>query len=367
MTKNQIEINGSIDRYSYSANYFRQALKNCSEGPVTVLVNSYGGDVNEALNICNQIAEHGDVTVDYIAFNASAVTLFGLYAKKSRISADALYLIHKASVWVDTWGTMNEDQLEAAISDLQEQKKTAEVATLTLAKCYVNKSGKPLAEILQMMKEAKWLTAEEVVNAGFVDEVIESKCKKKPAVSNDVAAIFSANGIPLPDTVEKTDEPEDAKTAAFLSDLKDTLSNFFSKNNKNVIMNKDFSFMNQVAGVDGFEVKNDTVTLTIAQMTAINEALKNADTAKTDHTNALSTAHGERDTAKNDLTTVVTGLDALDDTVKNAADNTAKLAAVKALIEKRPGVEASASEGKDNHPGSGDDLILDSVNQFFDE
>ncbi|MDR3142972.1 MAG: Clp protease ClpP [Tannerellaceae bacterium] len=367
MAKNLITVNGSIDRYSYSSAYFMYMLKNCDSGPVRVKVNSYGGDVNEALNICNQIAEHGDITVEYISFNASAATLFGLYAKESIINSDSLFLIHKATVWVSNWGTMNDDQIEDAIKEMQKQKKTAEATTLTLAKCFADKSGKPVAEILTMMKEAKWLTAEEAVNAGFVDKVTESKCKKKPAVSNDLAAIFSANGIPLPFAETENEEPEENAIMSALSELTGTLKNIFPKNHKTDFMNKDFQFLNKTVGVDGFEVKNETVAVSLAQLTALNDALKKAEEEKTANATALTSACSERDAAKNDLESVITGLNGLDNTVKDAQDNAAKIAAVKALIESRPGVPANNGEGKDNHPGSGDEFVYDDVNNFFNE
>jgi ATP-dependent protease ClpP protease subunit len=338
----------------------------CEAGAVRVQVNSYGGDVNEALNICNQIAAHGDITVEYIAHNASAATLFGLYAKESVIRSDALYLIHKASVWVDTWGRMNGDQIEDAIKELKAKQKTAEVTTLTLAKCFAGKSGKPVSEIFSMMKEARWLPAEEVVKAGFVDRVIEAGYKKKPVVSDELAAIFSANGIPLP-VSSVSDEPEENAILSAISELKSSIRNIFPKNHKNDLMNKDFQFLNRVAEVDGFEVKNDAVAVSVAQLTAFNEALKKAEEEKTAGAAALTTAGTARDAAKNDLQTVLTGLDGLDDSVKNATGGAAKIAAVKTLVESRPGVQATGGEGADTHRGSGDDLMYDDVNNFFNE
>jgi enoyl-CoA hydratase/carnithine racemase len=218
-----------------------------------------------------------------------------------------------------------------------------------------------------MMKEAKWLTAEEVVEAGFVDKVTESKCKKKPAISNDLAAIFSANGIPLPFSEVENEEPEENSIMSALSELTSTIKNIFPKNHKIDFMNKDFQFLNKALGVDGFEVKNEAVTISVAQLTALNDALKKAEEDKAAGTTALTTAGGERDAAKNDLNAVIAGLNSLDNTIKDAQDNTAKITAVKALIESRPGVPANNGEGKDNHPGSSDDLVYDDVNNFFNE
>lgn len=357
MPKNHIEINGTIDRWGYGSNYFRWELKNCEDGPVTVSVNSFGGDVNEALAIGNQIAEHGNVTVEYIAFNASAATLLGLYAKTSKINSDALYMIHKTSVWVDTWGQMNEDQIDQAIEDLKAQKDMASASTLQLAKCYSEKSGKPIVDILTMMKEARWLTPEEAVDAGFVDEIIQSKCKKKQKVSNSVAAWFAYNGTPLPiDYIESEDVTLEKN---FIAGITDAISNGFrsiiSANLKNdqpkndtPVMDKQFTHLNQILNIDGFEIQNNSVTLSIDQITACNNAMQSAEQFQTK------------------LTTLLDALDDLDTTVKNAKTETEKADVIKVLLEKRPGVAPSGQTGSDVHTT---DLNYepDEVNNFFNE
>ena len=75
MAKNIIRISGAIERYGYSANYLMYMLSGCAEGHVTLVVNSPGGDVNEAIVMGSHIAEHGDVTVEYVGYTASAATL----------------------------------------------------------------------------------------------------------------------------------------------------------------------------------------------------------------------------------------------------------------------------------------------------
>lgn len=357
MPKNRIEINGTIDRWGYGSNYFRWQLKDCEDGPITVSINSFGGDVNEALAIGNQIAEHGNITVEYVAFNASAATLIGLYAKVSKINSDSLYMIHKTSVWVDAWGQMNEDQIDQAIEDLKTKKDTASASTLQLAKCYSAKSGKPVAEILKMMKEARWLTPEEAVNAGFVDEIIQSKCKKKQKVSNSVAALFACNGTPLPQDCIEIENVEAEKN--FMAEITEAISNglksFISSNPKNdqpqndqPVMNKQFTHLNQALNIEGFEIQNNTVTLSIEQVSALNTTLK--ETAQSG--------------AK--LTNLLEMLDALDTVVKDAETGEEKVGAVKKLLEKRPGVSASNQTGPDTH-NTALEYTPDEVNNFFNE
>ena len=43
-----------------------------------------------------------------------------------------------------------------------------------LASAYVAKTGKTKAEILKMMNEETWLTAEKAVELGFIDEIAEN-------------------------------------------------------------------------------------------------------------------------------------------------------------------------------------------------
>lgn len=349
MDTNRIEIYGTIDRYGFGSNYFKWQLRNFTGKPVTVLVNSYGGDVNEALSICNQIAEHGDVTVEYVAYNASAATLLGLYAKKAVINSDALFMIHKTSVWIDTWGQMNEDQIDSVIEDLKAKKDLASVSTLQLAKAYSSKSGKTVAEILIMMKEAKWMTPEEVLKAGFVDEILQSKTRRQK-LPEAVAAMFESQGISLPEL-----DDEQGKNKDILKEIKDIINQGFSslkKNNTNpklfFVMNKEFTEVNRILNVEGFDIKQDSVTLTSQQLKALNDELM------------ISSNN------KKLLDEIAGKLDKLDSSVMEKDSLSEKIDIVGNLLENKLNDKPCNLTGKDNHH-SELTYTPDPVNDFFNE
>ncbi len=86
--------------------------------------------------------------------------------------------------WVDEWGSMNEDEIDALIAKLEIQKQQLAKVTLQLAKMYVRKTGKTLDEIISLMKQQTWLTADEAKNWGFVDEVFNNLPHNKQVDKN---------------------------------------------------------------------------------------------------------------------------------------------------------------------------------------
>ena len=110
MAKKIIVIDGAIGNYSYSKQFIRYELEGNGKNPVLVKISSLGGSVDHALNIYDQFVEHGNVTVELSAFVASSATILSLGANHIRMNENSFYLIHKAALWVDEWGQLNEDE-----------------------------------------------------------------------------------------------------------------------------------------------------------------------------------------------------------------------------------------------------------------
>lgn len=176
-----IDIEGVIGTPSYSeddkvASY--NALKGkiaeigkANPRKVVVNIRSTGGDVNDALLIYDALKEIKNVETICYGYTASAATIIAQAAAqgKRKMSANGLYLIHRASTSVEG----NAGEFEAKIDLL---RKTDE----RIAAIYAEASGRPAEEFVALMGEnngnGKWLNAEEALAAGLIDE-ITSKTK----------------------------------------------------------------------------------------------------------------------------------------------------------------------------------------------
>lgn len=252
----QIDIDGQIGQYGYSKQYVRQILAQYKGQPVNVRVNSLGGSLDDALDIAARFNEHGDVTVYMFGYCASAATVLALGAKKTVIDENAFYLVHKVMNWVDIWDTLNADQLQDLIDELEKNKRDNDKMDLVLAKMYAKKSGHTANEIMAVLKEAAWLTADEAKNWGFVDEIGTGLKYAPAAIENKLNAF----GLPLP-------KPRENKLSAI-----DKIKNMFNKNVSAMLTN--YLNLNALLKVEGFEDKENSVSMTADQLTAIDNELK---------------------------------------------------------------------------------------------
>lgn len=170
-------IDSHIGPWGYSKNYIRSQMSSYRNKPVSVRISSLGGSVDDALDIRQQFIDHGDVTCYLFGYVASAATILATGAKKTCMSKYAFYLIHKVSNWVDAWGNYNADQIQQLIDDLKANKLENDKMDLVLANLYANKCKKKVDDILPVLKEGRWLTAQEALEYGFIDEIVEEGSK----------------------------------------------------------------------------------------------------------------------------------------------------------------------------------------------
>ena len=310
MTYN-INIDDYIGRWGYSKQYIRNQLAGLKGKPVNVRISSLGGSVEHGLDIRQQFLDHGEVTAYLYGLVASSATIAALGAKKVCISKYCMFLVHKVSNWVDAWGQMNADQIQQLIDDLKENKLQNDKFDLVLAQMYANKCNKQIDEILDTLKAGRWLTAQEALEYGFVDEIIEDAKEDKVNFASFTDKL-NVLGFPALPQMEKKEEKEPGWFQRIMEKL-DTFSPVLKTENSthliNLIMKKDYQKVNAILNVEGLEFDKDgKVTLTEAQVKALNEKV-----------NALEKVASDKQAEVDELTKQVDNLKKADgdDTKKN--------------------------------------------------
>ena len=159
-----IRIDGRIYEWNNSATAFKgqvDALIASGIKNAKVYINSEGGDVFEADEICNEILRFpGEIVAHLGAKCMSAATEIACRCSKVIASKNTSYMIHKPATCVQG----NSDEVKADLKLLE--NKEAEYLQM-----YCDKTGLSAEKIQEMWKEDYWMNSEEARILGFVNEV----------------------------------------------------------------------------------------------------------------------------------------------------------------------------------------------------
>lgn len=201
------------DYYGVSASEFVKAINEIKDGEIALHINSPGGDVFAARAMVAAIAAHPlNITAYVDGLAASAASYVALACDKVVMQKGSMLMIHCASTIV--WGTS---------SDMTETASLLDKIDATIAADYERKTGKSLDELMAMMREETWMDADEAVEAGFADVVIDNE-KGKAKNTWNLSAYNNAPKIePEEQPKQELTKEEPAQEAGF----------FMSQTNKN--------------------------------------------------------------------------------------------------------------------------------------
>ena len=186
----------------------RKKLEQYKGKHVDMKISSLGGSLDDGLDIRQQLLDHGDVTVYLSGFVASAATVIAMGAKEIKMGKYAFFLVHRCSNFVDIWRQVNANDIESIIADLQHLKDENEKIDRTLAAMYAARCKNHTEdELLSLLDKECWLTAQEALDWGFIDEVVDQPAEEAPAVTNAVATRFNALGLTLNGLEVQPDRP----------------------------------------------------------------------------------------------------------------------------------------------------------------
>lgn len=239
MPKNIIRIDSNIGNWGYSHQYVKYMLDKAGKGPITIEINSLGGDTNHALSIHDLFVKHGDCHAEIYGMSASSATIIAMGCKTIKMSKNALILVHRCSNWIDNWGPKNESEIQQIIDNLEAMKDDQKKLDLKIADIYFQRSraeNKSHEAIIAQMKKANWLTSNEAKEFGFIDEDFEMKAE--PIPSNFAAMVFNNELPPLP--FYKTEVSPNTKIeTSLLSTMKEGFSKLTSLfSNQHTTMDK---------------------------------------------------------------------------------------------------------------------------------
>ena len=170
MAKVSIDILGEISESVNSYNSVRTKINQANGQPINLTISSGGGSVTEGMGIADLVANYPEeTTATGIGLVASIATVVLLAADKVKMTENAFMMIHRP--WSYTMG--NADELEATAELLDKMEaKLLDIYTASVIKRKGDQ--KNLKEIItNMMAAETWLTAQEALEFGFIDEIVK--------------------------------------------------------------------------------------------------------------------------------------------------------------------------------------------------
>ena len=166
-----LELNGTIAEESWfdddiTPRMFKEELIS-GNGPVTVWINSPGGDCIAASQIYSMLMDYkGEITVKIDGIAASAASVIAMAGTKVLMSPTALMMIHNPS----TTAFGDHRDMAKAIDLLDEVKES-------IINAYEIKTGKSRAVLSHMMDQETWMNANKAMELGFADGILEDSKK----------------------------------------------------------------------------------------------------------------------------------------------------------------------------------------------
>lgn len=139
-------------------------LRAIGDRPITVQINSAGGDMFEGIAIYNALREHNqEITVQVMGMAASAASIIAMAGDKVEIGAASFLMIHNA--WVMAMGNRH---------DMAETAAWLEPFDAAMRDVYAARTGMKADEIAKMMDAETWLSGQSAIDKGFADELLAS-------------------------------------------------------------------------------------------------------------------------------------------------------------------------------------------------
>lgn len=172
------------------------ALRAIGKKPVTVLINSPGGDYFEGLAIYNLLRDHPEkVTVKVLGIAASAASVIAMAGDERLIARAGFIMIH--NTWVIAGGDRH------ALRDVADWLEPFDAMAVDI---YAASTGIDSKELGKMLDRETWVGGSDAVEKGFadallpadeIDSSVENSAEAKPvSAAHKVDALLARLSVP---------------------------------------------------------------------------------------------------------------------------------------------------------------------------
>ncbi len=182
-------LNGTIAEESWfdddvTPQLFKEELMDGS-GPITVWINSPGGDCVAAAQIYNMLMDYPhDVTVKIDGIAASAASVIAMAGTKVLVSPVSMMMIH--------------NPMTVAMGDTAEMQKAIEMLGSvkdSIINAYEIKTGLSRAKLSRLMDTETWMDANKAVELGFADGILRREDVPEDVEPPTVSMLYSRAAV----------------------------------------------------------------------------------------------------------------------------------------------------------------------------
>ena len=156
----EISIYDSIGGYDINAKQFAEDLKALEVDTIHLRINSPGGSVIDGNAIFNALQRHSAKVITHIdGLAASMASVIAMAGDEVRMADNALLMIHNP--WTVSMGDADDLRADA---DLLDKMRDSILASY-------GRSQYSAEELADLMDAETWMTAQEALDAGFIDEI----------------------------------------------------------------------------------------------------------------------------------------------------------------------------------------------------
>jgi len=147
----------------FTAKNFQKELSAIKASQIDLHINSPGGEVFDGLAIYNLIKQHPANVTTYIdGLAASIASVIAMAGDEIFMAENALMMIH------NPYG-----MVMGMADDMRKMAERLDVVRDSISKAYISKTGKADDEINALMDTETWMTADDAMELGFIDDITE--------------------------------------------------------------------------------------------------------------------------------------------------------------------------------------------------